>query len=155
MRSLALFAIVLLVSCASSSQGIVDERLRDCESGGDISVIVGFDNLPVGEGLGEDRFDLLVEVSNNSHAEVTVTGIRVDQQHASSARYRIDGVRQKFDDAIEEGKDRTFRLPVVGRRVLSQDRSSSVLGSSGLELVVTVTLSNGDSYRCLFVQNAG
>jgi hypothetical protein len=153
MKTIALLTIAFLFSCASSD-GIIDERVRDCDSGGDISLIAGFDNLPAGQGVNDDRFDLLLEISNNSHGEVTVTAIRVEQQHANTAAYRIDPAGKKFDDVIEEGKDKTFRLPLVGRRVLSQDRSSSVLGSNGLELVVTVTLSNGDSYRCLFGRNA-
>lgn len=151
MKRLALLAIALLASCASSD-GLIDEQLRDCGPGGDISVIAGFDNMPAGESVNEDRFDLLIEVSNNSHGEVTVKSVRLEQQHPEMASYRIQNVWRTFDQVIEEGKDETFRLPVVGRRAISRDSRDAMFGSRGLELAVTVTLSNGDSYRCLFAQ---
>jgi hypothetical protein len=152
MKLIALFAIAFLVSCASSPTDVIDERFLDCSPGQDISIMAGFDQPVGGENVDiDDRFDLLVQVSNNSHGEVTVATIRAEQSHTDSARYRIQSSFRRFDQVVEEGKDHTFHLPMTGRMVAGDPRMRELGRSSGgLQMVVTVALSNGDSYRCSF-----
>ena len=140
-------ALTLLLSCATSD-GVIDQRTLECTSGQDVSIDAGFDGrIGTMEGA-DDRFDLVVEVSNNSHEEVTVSYIRADQMDRRNARYAVDRSYRKFDQVIEEGKDHAFRLPMTGR-ALRYDPNQVSFGQAP-ELAVTVALSNGDSYRCFF-----
>lgn len=155
MKLIALLAIACLVSCASSTD-VIDERFLDCSSGQDISVMAGFDQPVGGENAAvDDRFELLVQVSNNSNGDLTVTSIRAEQSHTDSAQYRVDNAFRRFDQVVEEGKDHTFHLPMMGRAVYRDPRTRAVGSSTGgLQLIVTVALSNGDSYRCAFEMSA-
>ena len=149
MKLIAPFAIAFLVSCSSATD-VIDKRFLDCSPGQDISIMAGFDKPP-GETVGvDDRFELLVSVSNNSNGEITVTSIRGEQSHTDTARYRIENTFRRFDQVIEEGKDHTFRLPMSGRPVYRDPSVREVGSSSGLQMIVSVSLSNGDSYRCAF-----
>lgn len=147
MKALALSAIVLFAACSSATD-VIDERTLPCDSGQDISVMAGVNGTLRGDLGRDDRFELLVEVSNNSHEDLYVRLIRVQQLSADDALYQIDGASQRFDQLVEEGKDHTFRLPLTGRLRTSSTRSIS--GDRGIELAVTVGLTNGDSYRCVF-----
>ncbi len=147
MKASALFAILLLTAC-SSSMDMADSQSFNCDQGQDIEVRAGLDRR-IGEGAFGEQFEMLVEIANNSHEDVTVTSIRVEQMSSDSAAYRFDNSYRKFDQLIEEGKDHTFHLPMTGRaRKLESVRSS-------LELVVHVLLANGDSYRCSFDVGSG
>src|SRR5688572_28068154 len=103
MKLIALLAIALLASCVSSTD-VIDKRFLDCSSGQDISVMAGFDQPVGGENLDvDDRFELLVQVSNNSHGEITVTSVRAEQGHTDTAQYRVETSFRRFDQVIEEG----------------------------------------------------
>lgn len=147
MRIRALFAIALLTACGTATD-VIDERNLGCESGQDISIMAGLDARMLGE-RDEDQFDLMVEVSNNSHEEVTVDFIRAQQAAAESSAYRVDTGYRRFGEVIPEGKHHTFRLPMTGRRA-ERTRERVIAADRGVELTVTVALSNGDSYRCHF-----
>lgn len=149
MKLVALFAIALAAACSSSD--IVDNRSLNCESGQDIEVRVGIDGASYVEGR-EDRFDLMVEVANNSHGEVTVDFIRIEQPSDSGARYRIESSYRKFGQLIEEGKDHTFALPTSGQPLSVDPRM--VRSSGGTVIYVHVGLTNGDLYRCSFSLDA-
>lgn len=141
MKPTALLALVLLTAC-SSSMDMADSQSFDCGQGQAIEVRAGLDRR-IGEGAFGEQFEMLVEIANNSHEDVTVTSVRVEQLSADGAPYRFDNSYRKFDQLIEEGKDHTFHLPMTGRAL-------NVTSSRPLELVVHVLLANGDSYRCSF-----
>ena len=149
MKRIAPFALVLLAACASSTD-VIDNQVMNCDSGQDIEVRVGIggDRTALHSmGGAEDQFEILVEVANNSHEDLTVKSVKVDQHTPDVADYRIDNSWRKFDQLIEEGKDHTFHLPTRGR---VQRQAMRDLTGQGIELDVTVALTNGDSYRCQF-----
>lgn len=150
MKTAALLALVLLTAC-SSSMDMIDAQSFDCNQGQDIEVRAGLDRR-IGEGAFGEQFEMLVEIANNSHEDVTVTSIRVEQVSSERAQYRFDNSYRKFDQLIEEGKDKTFHLPMSGRPLRNM---GSVTSSQPLELVVHVLLANGDSYRCSFDVGSG
>lgn len=146
MKTIALLAIALLTACASKD--LIENRSLDCASGQDIEVQVGYEGA--GSSLGnEDRFEMLVEVANNSDDDLTVASIRVEQPSDTNATYRIDSSFRKFDQVIEEGKDHVFRLPVTGRELPRRD-TRTVTTAAASRIFVHVHLTNGDSYRCSF-----
>lgn len=149
MKCLAPFALVLLAACASSTD-VIDNQIMNCDSGQDIEVRAGIggDRTRLSMDGTEDQFEILVEVANNSHEDLTVKSVKIDQHTPDVADYRIDSSWRKFDQLIEEGKDHTFRLPTRGR---AQRQAMRDLTGQGIELDVTVALTNGDSYRCQFV----
>lgn len=152
MKSIAFFAIALvLAACASSDSDIIDSRSLGCESGQDVSIMAGLDNGTLREDGTDNRFELVVEVSNNSHGEVTVTAIRAEQVNRDTSRYRVDSGYRKYDQLIPEGKDFAFQLPMSGRMQFVDPSTMSRDSGNPVEIAVTVTLSNGDSYRCPFV----
>lgn len=147
MRLLAPLAIALLVSCSSGSD-LIDSRTLRCGPGEALEIAAGIDARELSDDPIDQRFDLIVEVSNNSHEDVTVTSIRVEQPLHENARFIIENSYRQFDQVIEEGKDHTFRLPMIGRGVGL--RGTRTPTAHAFELNVTVVLSNGDSYRCPF-----
>jgi hypothetical protein len=151
MKSVALLAILLVASCASDSQ-IRDHRSLGCESGQDIDLMVGLSKDDVSEySTGDDRFEVLVNVSNNSHEELTVTAVRIEQTGPDRSRYQVDPVARRLDHLLPAGKEHTFHLPATGRiRGVTDLRSSLDEQATGVHLAVTVNLANGDSYRCEF-----
>ena len=149
MKLVALFAIALAAACSSSD--LIDKRTLDCDSGQDIEVRVGIDGSTYVEGR-DARFDVLVEVANNSHEEVTVDFIRIEQPSDTGARYRIESSYRKFGQLIEEGKDHTFALPTTGQPLTLDPRV--IRSPGGTEIYVNVALTNGDLYRCAFSLDA-
>jgi hypothetical protein len=146
MKTLLILALTLAAAC-SSSNDLIDKQFFNCASGQDISVAAGLDSAVNTEDAFDDRFAILVEVSNNSHADVTVESIRVEQIASSSARYLFDRAYRTYDQVIEPGKDHLFELATNGRMAA---RSSDVRSAAPLGLDVFVTLSNGSRYRCGF-----
>jgi len=154
MKTLALLlcAAALLVSCASSD-GLIDERILDCDSGQDLMIRVGVQNTRSVSGESSpiaDRFTMLVELSNNSHHDIEVKNVRIDQYSRGADRppYQLDSGFKKVDQVVEDGKDITVEVPMSGRWARTVDHSPM---PDRLELVVSVALANGDSYRCMFV----
>ena len=78
--------------------------------------MAGFDkNIGGSENMGvDDRFNLVVSVSNNSHGEVTVKSIRAEQSHNDTVRYRVDSSFRKFEGASLPS--RREALSTFGRR---------------------------------------
>jgi len=150
MKLSALFAILLLTACGSSSMDMVDAQAFNCDQGQDIEVRAGLDRR-IGEAAFGEQFEMLVEIANNSHEDVTVTSVRVEQMRSENALYRFDNSYRKFDQLIEEGKDHVFHLPMTARAL----RTDRVTSSQPLELAVHVLLANGDSYRCSFDVGSG
>lgn len=148
MRLAAPLLLALLLPACSSSTDLIDQRSLGCDPGQDVSIQAGLNGARE-QGMGSDRLDVVVEVSNNSHDEVTVTFVRVDQGNAGEAPYRIENSYRRFDQVIPEGEDHTFELPTTGR-INPQSSTRSISSSQGIEMIVTVGLSNGDSYRCVF-----
>lgn len=146
--SVAALAIALLLGSCASSTDVIDSRFLGCEPGQDISIMAGLNAPNLTDGATESRFMILVDISNNSHDEVTVKSIRVEQSSNQAARYVFDTGYGKYDQVIEGGKDHTFEIPVMGRIVQGV---RDVRGSGqGIDFAVSVFLTNGDQYRCSF-----
>lgn len=151
MKLAAPFALALLLLSCTSATDVIDERTLDCSPGQDLSIMAGIGGQGAREHAMDDRIEILVDVANNSHEEVTVSFVRVDQTMRDEAPFRIENSYRKFDQVIPEGEDHTFQLPTRGSAV-PQDPRRVIGGSAsqGVEVVVTVGLTNGDSYRCQF-----
>ena len=141
--------LLLLLAGCSSSTDLIDEQVLDCDSGAAISVRAGLNNPTIRMERTDDQLMLVVEISNNSHEELTVKHIRAQQIGVTdSTRYRLDPVTRQFNQVIAENDDHLFELPVFGRFVGS--RLSGQRAAEEIVLDVMVTLTNGDSYRCRF-----
>ena len=141
---LSLFVLFLLAACASPTR-VIDTHVFLCEPGQNISIAAGFDPGTSQENFGQELF--LVEISNNSNAEVTVKTISIEPSELN--RIRMDRVYQAFDVAIPEGDDHVFRLPARG--ALQQGAVSDLAPArASTEFSVTVGLANGDKYVCPF-----
>lgn len=154
MRNAALLALLLSAAACASPDALIDERQMQCGPGEAISIQAGLNRPGVAMEGTPDNLMLLVEVSNNSNAEVTVKRVRAQQVSGTEgdSAYILESVRRDFDVTIEEGKDHVFELPVLGRPGQSafSDSRRTQRGGGELALALTVTLSNGDSYLCRF-----
>lgn len=153
MKSIALIAVLLLTACSSGS-GLIDQRVMDCGSGQDIDIIAGIQQAGGrGREFGGDRAVMVVNVANNTHGEVTIVNIGADQITDAHTVYVYDRGNLNPDATLAEGEEKTFELPLTGRRVNSPDlRDQEELRRENepVLMAVRVRLSNGDSYVCRY-----
>jgi hypothetical protein len=149
MKTIALCSILLFAAC-SSSDGLIDKRSLECGPGAAIEIEAGLDSPRVrGTELRDDNITLLVEVTNNSHEDITVRNIYAEQLSTQDANYLLDRGHLAPNATLSEDDSRTFKLPVSGRPVPNFDPRRA-RGGDELVLALTVELANGDSYRCRF-----
>lgn len=142
------FLLVFAAACASST-AVMDQRALNCgEAGQDIEVAAGLDDGTSGraaEQTGQRAY--LVNVTNNSHGEVTVKSVRVDpNDHEGTA---MDVITKVFDQTIPENDEHLFVLPINAtwtREMIERHPTSGW----PYEISVAVALTNGDTYRCSF-----
>lgn len=150
MKPTALLAASLLLSACASPTAVIDTRDFQCAPGQDLGIAAGFEDGRSTEQLGQAAF--LVEVSNNSHAEVTVTSVRVDPDQSNRLQYEtaVDGT----DVVVPEGEAHLFRLaaraPLAPDPGIARAPSIRARGPEFLAFSVAVKLTNGDQYRCGF-----
>lgn len=145
MKTTALLLSLLLFAACASPTAVIDKHTFRCEPGQDISIAAGFDPGNQRGELGEREF--LVEVSNNSHADVTVTSVQIEP---SDRNRGLPGAYEKTDVTIAEGESHLFHLRPTSY-ALEPRRQQSTLGPSNvMDFFVMVRFSNGDAYRCPF-----
>jgi len=148
-KTLLLLPLVLLTAaCASSSPdfGMPETRVLDCDN--EVEIRAGFQGPGTQMERIDDRVTTVIDVANNSHREIAVKWIRIEQVMMDSAPYRLENGYRTFNQPIAEGEDHQFEIPMTGRGV--RDRSGRSLHSNDLTLAVTVSLESGESYRCQF-----
>ena len=151
MRRLGLLPLILtLAACGSSDQfGIPDKRVvNDCEHGG-VEVRVGLNGGQPGMERTEDHLTFAVEVANNLREDIVVTRIRIDPTPDEMSPYQLSPTGGSFSETIPENEEHLFELPVTLRTAFV-DRNRQTVSRNFLEVVVTVVLQNGDSYRCRY-----
>ena len=143
----ALIAALALLAAACSSTSVIDQRVLGCEAGGDLMIRAGLQGPARGMERVDDRLMMLIEVSNNTHHEIVVEQIRVEQTHTATRGYRLDPLYLKVDRTIAEDDDYTFELPMTGRWAGDAVRYENERENQ-LDLVMSLFLGNGDVYRC-------
>lgn len=142
-----LFSVLLLAACASPT-AVMNKRTFHCgEPDLEVGVEGGFEDPRQSEQIGERNF--LIEVANNSHAEITVISVRVEPDQRNRVRY--EGAFTGEDVVIAEGDAHLFRLPArLGTTMDPPIDPSRFRNAEYVEFVAAVELSNGDQYRCQF-----
>ncbi|HEX7152875.1 MAG TPA: hypothetical protein VF618_15405 [Thermoanaerobaculia bacterium] len=134
----ALFLLLPLLAGCSTNDGMIMEETFDASTGSDVSVeIVGLEEaLPT---IGQ--MTLVVEISNNSDTDITVTKLRL-RPFGQDSVYEIDQTAVGLDETIEEGKSKMIRVQVRGRlRRQPRDNERPVA-----VVTVSVTLLTGATY---------
>jgi hypothetical protein len=159
MKTIALLGTVLLsLAACSSSNKVVDHTTFDCGSGQALDIIAALD-MPsmrnrAGADFGGDRAKLIVNVFNNSHGEITVKNIGVEQIVDPDTTYAFDRGNLNVDETIADGEEHTFEVPMTARSVTTPDVTSiqqrERRGASEMVMAVRVTLSTGDQYLCRY-----
>jgi hypothetical protein len=145
----ALLAVVLLaLGCAS--QGVaIDEDFRSCDDARDVSIAVALSEpRSLVEGSVE-ALTMMVEVDNHDTSDIEVMAIRVEPGPKAHDRYRLERSYRKFDRVIAPRAGDAFELPVSGSP-LPAPATGNLKPSDTLEVVVSVYLKGGDTYRCEF-----
>ena len=147
-RAIALLSLLLAAACASND-GFVQKEVSSCGPGSSIGIDAGWDQQSSPVQRGQNQMTLLVQVSNNSDADITVKTVRADPMPMErDSMYEIQGGAQKVDKTIAEGEDFTFEIPMTTMRRL-QERTTGVR-SSGVDVAVTVVLDSEEQVRCRF-----
>lgn len=147
MKSAVCLAAILLAGCASRD-GFIDQESIECAPGQPVSIQVGVDFSHTARmERADDQFSILVQVSNNSHDEVTVVRIRTEQAFESRASYQLDAQSRRFNETISPGEQHVFEIPTTGRVLVRPDEYPR---AQAPVVTVRVALANGDEYRCAF-----
>ncbi|HVE70124.1 MAG TPA: hypothetical protein VNI54_02055 [Thermoanaerobaculia bacterium] len=150
MKTTALLPALLLLAACASPTAVIDKRNFNCgEDGHEVGIAAGFEDPRRTEHLGEPAF--LVEVGNNSHDEITVDKVWV--QPSNKNQTRIDTAVETEDVVIAEGEAHLYRMPARSPLYAEPEIDPTKIRYRRdlLEFSVTVSLTNGDDYRCGFV----
>lgn len=147
MKTFVLSAALFACACASPT-AVIDQHTIKCGPGQDIGVEAGLDDGTSGRAMEQTgQREYLVQVTNNSHDEVTVKSVRVDPgDHGQTS---FDVVTKVFNHTIAENDEFLFHLPINAtwtREMIERHPTSGW----PLQLSVAVALTNGDTYRCDF-----
>jgi hypothetical protein len=149
MRRFAPIAVLLLIGCASQDAGVLHQSIPG-GPGDPIEVRMGnsgsggINALGIQQPGGQE-LPFVIEISNNSDADVVVEQISVVQM-SNDSPFRLEPVFRKVRELIEPGKEKTFDLPARG----SQGRMPREGERNVVEVKVVVELQSGDSYYYLF-----
>ena len=149
MKMLLPLLLPFFVACASGD-GFIDDTVRTCQPGDEIEINAGFEQSATSGGDNyDDRLTLLVQIANNSDADIVVNAIRVDPSNPMGERkhYELVGGRIEPRRTIAEADESMFEIPMSARRI-----SEHVpYGFSGVaDVAVIVELDGGTRYRCQF-----
>lgn len=150
MKTIAFLAMLLLLStaCASSNDGFAASEIDTCQPGDELELQAGMGQTSF---MGNGHATVLVEVSNNSNADVTVQNVRVEPDSFDRAQFDVQGGSRAFTQEIAEGESHTFEVPITFR-VRDMTNAQRYRGTTAsLEAALTVKLSNGDATRCRFL----
>jgi hypothetical protein len=149
LRLLALSSVLALLAGCASSAAIPNDAMQ-CGPGQDLEIRAGLGDPKTSDNFGQYVF--LVEVANNSHEDVTVKRVRVDprptERYGTRSR-ALNGGSQKYDQTIVQGTEHVFELASSASMMAPDLRD--VVQPGEYELMVTVELTNGESYRCPFL----
>ena len=141
LRAAALF--VVLLGC-SSGGGVIHPTMEGGAGAPiEIQVSARMGSQPAFGDMGQMQpIVVVVEVSNNSDADVVVEQIAIVPSASGNGAYRLDPITRSYKELIEPGKEHDFELPTEGRQVrpLNPDESSTVA------VRVAVQLQSGDQY---------
>lgn len=146
--TLLLPLLLFAAACASSPDfGMPTDRVLACDN--EIEVRAGFQAPGTQmERDFSDRVTTIIDVSNNGHRDIIVKWVRVEQMHTETAPYQLGPGYRTFNQAIAEGEDHQFELPMTGQGM--RDVTGRSMQSNDLVLGVTVALASGEQLRCHF-----
>lgn len=142
--------MLLLIAACASNDGFVENSNQGCAAGSPIQIEAGWGDSGTNEMGGARSLTLLVRVSNNSDADITVKNVRADPMMMErDGAYELERGVHEANEVIPEGEDSTFELPMrMTRRNLSE-RGGGVR-ASGVDVTVTVLVEPNVSHRCRF-----
>ena len=152
MKVTVLLSVLLLSAACASNDGFVKDTVKTCQPGADLEIQAGIDAGGSATDRMGDQLQMLVEVSNNSHEDVTVKTVRVDPSHADSGRgMDVVGGSKEVDEDVPEAQSKMFEIPItVRRRGVLGPQSPARVTAQWVDFAVTVVLSDGEAYRCSF-----
>lgn len=152
MKVTALLSVLLLSAACASNDGFVKDTVKTCQPGADLEIQAGIDAGTSTNERFDDQLEMLVEVSNNSHEDVTVKTVRVDPSQADSSRgMDVVGGSKEFNEDVPEAQSKMFEIPIpVRRRGVLGPQSPARVTAQWVDFAVTVVLSDGEAYRCSF-----
>lgn len=154
MRSIVLGSLLLLAAGCSSATAMNDSEVRECGPGQALEIQAGIEAVGGRSSMDPgDEVAFLVEVANNSHQDVVVKQVRIEPERTGRGTGALEPVYRSVNQEIAQGKDHLFRFPAVQRMISATEterRPKRPLKETTPRMTVTVTLADGDSYRCHF-----
>jgi len=141
--------LLLLLAACTSRDGLIDERVRDCSAGQEVSIDLNLNVPTVMTENTTDNLTMVVTIGNNSTHDIEVKAIRVEPGFTAQERYALESSYGEYNQVIVPGDDEEFRLPVRGN---AGTRPTSRRGGSDkvIEVVLSVYMADGDKFRCVF-----
>jgi hypothetical protein len=147
MKTIAPIAMLLLLTACASSDGFIENELDTCQAGDELELQAGIGQASM---FADGRATVLVEVSNNSSADVTVSNVRVDPTSPDPQRIDVMGGTVTTPHDIREGESHTFEVPITVRIKDTMTASRQRGYAIAVEAAVTVKTTSGISSRCRF-----
>jgi YbbR domain-containing protein len=148
MKTLALLLALLLTACASNDGFVGGDEVENCQPGSDIELQIGTGDTSV---MPDGRVIVMVEVANNADHAFTVESVRVDPlPQTGQSRQEVQGGSRAFGREVPEGEDATFEVPITVRMGQPLDRVNQSGVTVGVQVAVTVKLTDGNAARCQF-----
>lgn len=143
----AIAALLLLLTSCASNDGFVDQEVDTCQSGDELELQAGMGQASM---FADGRATVVIEVSNNSSNDVTVSQVRVDPQSPDPQRFEVMGGTVTTPQDIKQGESHTFEVPITVR-IKDQAAAPRQRGYAiALEAAVSVKTTSGISSRCRF-----
>jgi hypothetical protein len=138
--------LFLLAGCASSG-GYAEPALNNCADSSELSV-EAYLNLPkIMMEQTSDALTMVVELGNNSNHDIEVKSIRVEPGRTAQHRYSFESGFITVNEVLKDGEDKRYEIPIRGTAGF---RETQMPLDSKIEVVLTVSLADGTTYRCQY-----
>ena len=143
----AIAALLLLLTSCASNDGFIDQAVDTCQSGDALELQAGMGQASM---FADGRATVVVEVSNNSNEDVTVSQVRVDPTSPDPQRFEVMGGTVTTPQEIAQGESHAFEVPITVR-LKDQMAGQRQRGYAvAVEANVSVKTTSGISSRCRF-----
>ena len=146
MRRTAIALLIFLAGCASNG-GYAEPQLNNCADRSELSVDA-YLNLPkiMMEGT-RDELTMVVGLGNNTDRDIEVKSIRVEPGRTAQQRYALESGFITVNETLKSNEDKQYEIPMRGAAGLREDRTPT---DNRIEIVLTISLGDGTTYRCQY-----
>ena len=146
MFRLGLAILIFLAGCASSD-GYPSPALNNCADRSELSVDA-YLNLPkIMMERTRDELTMVVALGNNTDRDIDVKSIRVEPGRTAQQRYALESGFITVNETLKSNEDKQYEIPMRGAAGMREDSTPM---DNRIEVVLTISLGDGTTYRCQY-----